>query len=74
MAFQRTGRHNLMCVKMKELGGKNYRGIQNIGTEYSEGNTIADQRQVRKLRENCCTALYDLSLGLEHLKVEPKGK
>jgi hypothetical protein len=46
-------------MKTKKLGGKDIRGIKNIGIEYSEGNTIADQRQVMKLRENCFTELYD---------------
>jgi len=61
-------------MKTKELGGKEHRGMQNIGIDTSEGNTIADQRQVMKLRENYFTELYDRSNGLEHLKVEPKRK
>ena len=63
-----------MYMKTKELGGKENSGIQNIGIEHSEGNTIADQRQVMNLWEKCFTELYDRSNGLEHLKVEPKRK
>jgi hypothetical protein len=74
VALQRTERHDLICMKTKELGGKEHLGIQNIGIEYSEGNTVADQRQVTKLTENYFTELYDRYNGLEHLKVEPKRK
>ena len=72
MAFQRTGRHDLLYMKTKELGGKESRGIQDIGIEDCRGNTIADQRQVMKLRENCFTELYDRSNRPEYVKVEPK--
>jgi hypothetical protein len=61
-------------MKTKELGGKGNRGIQNTGIEHSEGNTIADQRQVMKLWENCFTELHDRSNGLEQLTVEPERK
>ena len=58
----------------KEMGGKEIRGIQNSGIEYSAWNAIADQRQVMKRRESCFTELCDRSNGPEHLKVEPKRK
>jgi len=63
-----------MCMRTKELDGKESHGIQKIGIEYSEGNTKANQRKLMKRRENCFTELYDRSNGLEHLKVEPKRK
>jgi len=38
MEFQRTGCYDLIYMKTKELGWKETQRIQNIGTEYSQGN------------------------------------
>jgi len=59
MEFQRTGRYDLMYMKKKELGCKETQGIQNIGTEDTQGNRIVDQKQVLKIWENYVTELYD---------------
>jgi uncharacterized membrane-anchored protein len=61
--FQRTGRYNLMYMKTKELGWKENHGIQNIGIEDSQGNTIIDQRRVlqigRIISQNSTIELID---------------
>jgi len=49
MEFQRTERHDLMHMKMKELGWKEKRGIQNTSTKGSKGNTRVDKRKVLKI-------------------------
>jgi uncharacterized membrane-anchored protein len=49
MKSQRTGRYDLMYMKMKELGWKETQGIQNIGIEDSQGNRIIEQNQVLKI-------------------------
>jgi hypothetical protein len=72
MEFQRTGRYDLMHMKMKELGWKETQGIQNIGIEDSKGNRIVEQSQVLKIWENCITKLYDQPNGPETLEVKPE--
>jgi hypothetical protein len=61
--FQRTKRYDLMYMKTKELGWKEYHGIQNIGIEDSQGNIIIDQRRVGLLQilEKYITELYQRS-------------
>jgi hypothetical protein len=59
MKYQRTGRCDLMCMKIKELGCKGAQGIQNIGIEDSQGNRIVDQNQMLKIWENYISELYD---------------
>ena len=59
-------------VKTKELGWKEAQGIQNIGIEGSQGNRIADQRQVLKIWENYFTGLYDRPNRPETLEGEPE--
>ena len=59
MEFQRTGRYDLMYMKIKELGWKETEGIQNIGIEDSQQNRIVEQSQVLKIWENYITELYD---------------
>ena len=49
MEFHRTGRHDLMYMKTKELGWKETQGIQNVGIEDSQWNRIVDQKQVLKI-------------------------
>jgi len=48
-----------MYMKTKELDWTETQGIQNIGTEGSQGNRIVDQSQVLKIWENYITELYD---------------
>ena len=72
MEFHRTGRYDLMYMKTKELGWKETQGIQNIGSEDSQGNRIVDQKQVLKIWENYVTELYDRPNRLETLEVEPE--
>ena len=72
MEFQRTGRYDLMHMKMKELGWKETQGIQNIGIEDSKGNRIVEQSQVLKIWENFITELYDRPNRPETLEVEPE--
>jgi len=57
MEFQRTGRYDLMYMKIKELGWKETEGIQNIGIEDSQQNRIVEQSQVLKIWENYITEL-----------------
>jgi hypothetical protein len=57
IAFQRTGRYDLMYIKTKELGWKENHGIQNVGIAYSQGNIIIDKRRVLKIWENYITEL-----------------
>ena len=52
MEFHRTGRCDLMYMKIEELGWKKTQGIQNIGIEDSQGNRIVDQRRVLKIWQN----------------------
>jgi hypothetical protein len=47
--FQRTGCYDLMYMKTKVLGWKGNKGIQNIGIEDSQGNSIVEQNQVLKI-------------------------
>ena len=49
MEFHRTGRHDLMYMKTKELGWKEIQVIQNIDIEDFQGNRIVDQKQVLKI-------------------------
>jgi hypothetical protein len=49
MEFQRTGPYDLIYMKTKELGWKETQGIQNIGIEDSQVNTIVKQRKVLKI-------------------------
>jgi len=49
MEFQRTEHHDLMYMKMKELGWKEKSGIQNSGTKDSKGNIRVDTRKVLKI-------------------------
>jgi len=72
MEFHRTGRCDLMYMKIEELGWKKTQGIQNIGIEDSQGNRIVDQRQVLKIWENYVTELYDRPNRPETLEVEPE--
>jgi len=57
--FHRTGRYDLMFMKIQELGWKETQEIQNTGIEDSQGNRIVDQRQVLQIWENYVTELYD---------------
>jgi hypothetical protein len=41
--------YDVMCMKTKELGCKENHGIQNVDTEYCNGNIIADKRQALKI-------------------------
>jgi hypothetical protein len=59
MEFQRTGRYDLMYMKIKKQGWKETQGIQNIGIEDSQGNTIVEQSQVLKIWEYYITELHD---------------
>ena len=59
LEIHRIGHYDLMYMKTKELGWKETQGIENIGTEDSQGNRIVDQRQVLKICENYVTELYD---------------
>jgi hypothetical protein len=43
MEYQRTGRYDLIYMKIKELGWKQTQGIQNIGIEGFQGNRIIQQ-------------------------------
>jgi uncharacterized membrane-anchored protein len=70
--FQRTGRHDLMYMKTKELGWKENHGIQNIGIEDSQGNIIIDQRRVLQIWDKYITELYDRANRSEHLEIEPE--
>jgi hypothetical protein len=72
MEFQRTGRYDLMHMKIKELGWKETQGIQNIGIEDSQGNRIIEQSEVLKIWENYITELHDRHNRPETLKVEPE--
>ena len=64
----------MMYMKTKELGWKENRGIQNIGTEDSQGNRRVDQRQVLKIWENYVTELYDRPNRPETLEVDKDEK
>ena len=59
MEFQITGCYDIMYKKIKELGWKENRGIQNVGNEDSKSNITEDQRQVLRIWENYVTELYD---------------
>jgi hypothetical protein len=59
-------------MKTKELGWKENRGIQNIGTEDSKGNLTTDKRQVLKMLENYITGLHDKPDQPENLEVKPE--
>jgi hypothetical protein len=59
-------------MKTKGVGWKETQGIQNIGIEDSQGNRIADQSQVLKIREDYIKELYDRPNRLETLEVEPE--
>ena len=61
-----------MYMKTKELGWNETQGIQIIGIEDSQGNKIADQRQVLKIWENYITQLYNQRNRQETLEVEPE--
>jgi hypothetical protein len=61
-----------MYTKTKELGWKENHGIQNIGIEYSQGDTIIDQRRVLQIWKNYITELYDWANRPEHLEVQPE--
>ena len=72
IAFQRTGRYDLMYMKTKELGWNETQGIQSTGIEDSQRNRIVDQRQVLKIWENYITELQDRPNRPETLEVEPE--
>jgi hypothetical protein len=59
IAFQRTGRYDLMYMKTKELGWKENHGNQNVGIEDSQRNIIIVRRRVLQIWENYITELYD---------------
>ena len=61
-----------MYMKTKELGWNETQGNQSIGIEDSQGNRIADQRQVLKIWENYITELYDRPNRPEKLEAEPE--
>ena len=46
-----------MYMKTKAIGWKGNQGIQNTGTENSQGNIIADQRLKLNIWENYITEL-----------------
>ena len=69
MEFQRID-HDLMYMKMKEVGWKEKHGIQNTGTKDSKGNIRVDKRKVLKIWENYITELYDQPNQPENLEVE----
>ena len=65
--FQTAGHYDLPYMETKELGWKENRAIQNIGSEVSEGNITADNRYVLKIWENYITELYDRPNRSEYL-------
>ena len=60
--------YDFMYMKTKE----ETQGIQNIGIEDSQWNTIVEQSQVLKIWENYITELYDRPNRPETLEVEPE--
>ena len=61
-----------MYKKIKELGWKENRGIQNVGNEDSKSNITEDQRQVLRIWENYVTELYDQPNWQLKLEVQPE--
>ena len=57
-------------MKTKGLGWKENHIIQNIGTEDSKGNLIADKRQILKIREYCVIEISDPPNQPDNLQVE----
>jgi hypothetical protein len=49
--------YDLIYMKIKELGWKDYWGIQNTGIKDSEGNITVDQRHVLIIWENYITEI-----------------
>jgi hypothetical protein len=72
--FQRTGRYDLMYMKIKELGWKENHRIQNIGIEDSQGNIIIDQKRVLQIWEHYIAEFYDRANRPEYLEVEPQAE
>jgi hypothetical protein len=70
--LQRTGQHDLMYRKAKELDQKENNGIRTIGIEDSQGNMIVDQKQVLKIWEIYVEELYERADRPENLNVEPE--
>lgn len=56
---KRTGRFDVMNMKMKDVGWKKNHGIQNIVIDDSKGNVIVDQRQVLKIWDNYFAELHN---------------
>jgi len=74
MEFQRTEHHDLMYMKMKEVGWKEKQGIQNSGTKDSKGNIRVDKRKIMKIFENHITEIYNQPNQPENLEVELEEK
>ena len=72
MEFQRTVCYDLIYMKIKELGWKETKVIQNIGIEGSQGNRIIEQIQVLKMWENYIKEIHDRPNRPETLEVEPE--
>jgi hypothetical protein len=63
-----------MFVKTKDLGWKENFVIQNIGTEDSQENIMAERRQVLRILQKYMAELYRRSNRLENLDVEPEDE
>ena len=72
MEFQRTGRYDLMYIKVKYIGWKETQGIQNIVIEDFQVNRIVEQSQVLTIWEYYITELHDQPNRPETLEVEPE--
>jgi hypothetical protein len=59
-------------MKIKELGWKETKVIQNIGIEGSQGNRVIEQIQVLKMWENYIKEIHDRPNRPETLEVEPE--
>jgi len=57
-------------MKTKEIGWKEHHGIQNIGTEEFEVNTIVNKTKVLRIWERYISELYDRPDQPENLEVE----
>jgi hypothetical protein len=59
-------------MKAKELDRKENNGIRTVGIEDSQGNMIADKKEVLKIWEIYVEELYDQANRPENLNVEPE--
>jgi hypothetical protein len=74
MELQKTRQYDLMYRKAMELEEKENNGIRTVDIEDSQGNIIADQKQVLKIWEIYVEELYDRANCPEHLNVELKDE